>query len=154
MEASCCVDRKIFLSPASASSRARTLASRPTINGVICCGKMTMSRTGIMGTRFISCFSRVNMQAPELQFARLGSRPLQERPASESEPYISQKPERRLLAGFLEQTPIDFAAADHVSGDHEIAHALLHGQVIHQFQHEVFEDHTQAARADLALKSQ
>jgi hypothetical protein len=26
-----------------------------------------MSRTGIMGTRFISCFSRLNIGAPELQ---------------------------------------------------------------------------------------
>src|SRR2546430_8313174 len=42
------------------------ISSRPTINGVICCGKMTMSRTGIIGTRLISCFSRVNMGAPEL----------------------------------------------------------------------------------------
>src|SRR6202007_2454475 len=70
-EASCCVERKIFLSPARASSSARTLASRPTINGVICCGKMTMSRTGIIGTRFISCFSRLNMRAPGLPKPRL-----------------------------------------------------------------------------------
>ena len=60
-EASCCVARKIFLSPASASSSARTEASRPTMNGCIICGKMTMSRTGIMGTRFNSFFSRLNM---------------------------------------------------------------------------------------------
>jgi hypothetical protein len=31
---------------------------------------MTMSRTGIIGTRFISCFSRVNMQAPETPLRR------------------------------------------------------------------------------------
>jgi len=29
-----------------------------------------------------------------------------------------------------------------------------HGKVVHQFQHEVFEDHTQAARSNLALKCQ
>src|SRR5579864_3251645 len=130
-EASCCVERKIFLSLASASSSARTLASRPTINGVICCGKMTISRTGIIGTRFISCFSRVNMQAPEL-------------------PQTPKKP----LASLLEQTPVDLVAANHVGGHHEIAYSLLHRQVVHQLQHEVFEDHTQAARADFALKSQ
>src|SRR5215469_7802555 len=157
MEASCCVDRKIFLSPASASSRARTLASRPTINGVICCGKMTISRTGIIGMRFISCFSRVNIQAPELlKAARFRKRALQNRRPPQPFAALRVRGGRYnpLLAGFLKQTPIDFATANHIRGDHEIAHALLHRQVVHQFQHEVFEDHTQAARADLALKSQ
>src|SRR5579862_4585769 len=57
MEASCWVARKIFLSPAIASSRARTLDSRPTTNGVIMNGKMTTSRMGIIGNRFVSDFS-------------------------------------------------------------------------------------------------
>src|SRR5437763_12778171 len=57
VEASCCVARKIFLSPAIASSRARTLDSRPTTNGVIMYGKMTTSRMGIMGRRLVSDFS-------------------------------------------------------------------------------------------------
>src|SRR5277367_6049317 len=134
MEASCCVERNIFLSPASASSSARTLASRPTMNGVICCGKMTMSRTGIIGTRFNSCFSRLNM-GPLNFTARC-----QEQPRLQNET-------RNGLSGFFEQTPVDLAGADHIRGDHEIAHLPLHGEVIHQLQHEVFEDHTQAARA-------
>src|SRR6266849_8982719 len=125
MDASCCVDRKIFLSPASASSRARTLASRPTMNGVICCGKMTMSRTGIMGTRFISCFSRVNIQSPGFCSCGSGTAANQDRSPSG-------------LSGLLEQAPIDFAGADHVRCDHEVAHLPLHGKVVHQFQHEVF----------------
>src|SRR5947209_2061057 len=56
-EASCWVARKIFLSPASASSSARTLDSRPTTKGVIMYGKMTTSRMGIMGNRLLSDFS-------------------------------------------------------------------------------------------------
>ena len=56
-DASCCVARKIFLSPASASSSARTLDSRPTTNGVIMYGKMTTSRMGIIGNRLVSDFS-------------------------------------------------------------------------------------------------
>ncbi len=56
-EASCCVARKIFLSARRASSRARTLESRPTTNGVIMCGKMTTSRIGIIGSRRLSVFS-------------------------------------------------------------------------------------------------
>src|SRR5450755_1088565 len=57
MEASCWVARKIFLSAARASSRARTLDSRPTTNGVIMKGKMTTSRMGIMGSFLDSNFS-------------------------------------------------------------------------------------------------
>src|SRR5579859_2423228 len=57
MEASCCVARKIFLSASRASSRARTLDSRPTTNGVIMNGKMTTSRMGIMGSFLDSYFS-------------------------------------------------------------------------------------------------
>src|SRR5579864_4533441 len=137
-EASCCVERKIFLSLASASSSARTLASRPTMNGVICWGKMTMSRTGIIGTRFNSCFSRLNIKAPEN--SSCGGRSRGWNPAGS--------------AGLFQQAPINFASAHHIRGDHEVAHFALHGEVVHEFQHEVFENHTQAARADLALKSQ
>src|ERR1051326_5349427 len=65
MDASCCVARKIFLSPAMASSNARTLDSRPTTNGVIMNGKMTTSRMGIIGRRFVSDFSlEVNIVLP------------------------------------------------------------------------------------------
>ena len=56
-EASCWVARKIFLSPANASSRACTLDSRPTTNGVIMYGKMTTSRMGIIGSFLLSNFS-------------------------------------------------------------------------------------------------
>src|SRR4051794_10503854 len=72
VEASCWVARKIFLSPANASSRARTLDSRPTTNGVIMYGKMTTSRMGIIGNRLVSGFSlevsmSVVMQEPAAQ---------------------------------------------------------------------------------------
>src|SRR5260370_17747565 len=130
-EASCCVERKIFLSPASASSSARTLASRLTMNGVICCGKMTMSRTGIMGTRFISCFSRVNIQSPGFCSCGRGT------PASQDSSPSG-------LSGLLQQTPIDFAGAHHVRRDTEVAHLPLHGKLQHQSHHESFANTTQA----------
>src|ERR1700748_1071023 len=57
VEASCCVARQIFLSPAIPSSSARTLDSRPTTKGVIMKGKMTTSRIGIIGRRLVSDFS-------------------------------------------------------------------------------------------------
>ena len=51
-------DKKIFLATQhDASSNARTLDSRPTTNGVIMYGKMTTSRMGIIGRRFVSDFS-------------------------------------------------------------------------------------------------
>ena len=56
IEASCWVARKIFLSPASASSSARTLDSRPTTKGVIMYGKMTTSRMGIIGRALYPIF--------------------------------------------------------------------------------------------------
>src|ERR1700730_2816971 len=56
--------------------------------------------------------------------------------------------------GLLEQTPIDFVAANHFRGHHKVPDFALHRQVVHQLQHEVFEDHAQAACADFALKSQ
>src|ERR1043166_2908446 len=75
MEASCWVARKIFLSPAMASSRARTLDSRPTTNGVIMYGKMTTSRIGIIGRRFVSDFSlEVSIALPKGYDADLGLR--------------------------------------------------------------------------------
>ncbi len=58
------------------------------------------------------------------------------------------------LSCFFEQAPIDFAAADHVSGDDEVAHFALSREVIHQVKHQVFENHAQAARADFALQGQ
>src|SRR5271165_345751 len=57
MEASCCVARKILRSDASASSRARTLDSRPTTKGVIMYGKITTSRIGLIGSRLLSVLS-------------------------------------------------------------------------------------------------
>src|SRR5262249_55934691 len=49
---------------------------------------------------------------------------------------------------------VDLAGPNHVFGDHEIANLPLHREVIHHFQHEVFEDHAQAPRANFALESQ
>src|SRR5450631_3201530 len=77
MEASCWVARKIFLSAASASSKARTLDSRPTTNGVIMKGKMTTSRMGIMGSFLDSNFSLdVVTESPWGKGQRYGQRQL------------------------------------------------------------------------------
>src|SRR5207302_1828476 len=90
MEASCWVARKIFLSAARASSNARTLDSRPTTNGVIIYGKITTSRMGIMGRRFVSDLSlevSMDIQNPEVR---------------------SQKPEGELSTGIQDLSWIRF----------------------------------------------
>src|SRR5580704_2985189 len=115
---------KIFLSPASASSRARTDASRPTMKGCIISGKITISRTGIIGTRFTSVFSRLNIGS----FSAKG------------------------LTCLFQQTPINFASFHHIAGDNEVAKFSLCGQVVHHFEHEDFEKHAQATRADFAFE--
>src|SRR6476660_2027162 len=112
------------------------------MNGVICCGKMTMSRTGIIGTRFISCFSRLNIRAPEFT------------PRARANSDSGNADARSGLSGLFEQTPVDLAGPNHVFGYHEIANLPLHREVVHHFQHEVFEDHAQAPSADVALESQ
>jgi len=53
-----------------ASSSARTLDSRPTTKGVIIYGKITTSRMGIIGRRFVSDFSLIVSM-----FLRKGSLP-------------------------------------------------------------------------------
>ena len=85
-----------------------------------------MSRTGIMGTRFTSSFS-----IEHGSFLRQG---------------IFRQP------GFFEQAPVDFAALHHFRGHDEVAELPLSGQVIHHFEHEVFEDHAQAAGSHFALQ--
>src|SRR5258708_29735196 len=98
---------------------------------------MTMSRNGLIGTRFISCFARLNIRTPENQLRSIPS----SRKGAGS-------------ASLLQQTPINFGSAKHVRTYDKITHLALHRQVVHQLQHEVFENHAQAARANLALKSQ
>ena len=58
-----------------------------------------------------------------------------------------------VLAGFFKQAQAQIAALDHVLGDFEVAHALVAWQVIHQVEHELFEDHAQTAGTHLAGES-
>src|SRR5712692_9639141 len=115
MLASCCVARKIFLSPASASSSARTLDSHPTTNGVIMCGKMTTSRMGIIGSRRVSDFSFDVSMRKEVR---------------------SQKSESRDSSGLFKQCHVDLLRHHHFLGDQELADLLIRRQVIHQVQHQ------------------
>src|SRR6266436_6114584 len=132
MEASCWVARKIFLSPAIASSRARTLDSRPTTNGVIMNGNMTTSRMGIIGNRFVSDFSfEVSMYLRDFgcqmsDFGCVG-------------PISEIRHLKILLAGLFEQRQADLLGQHHFLRDLKLAHLLIGRDVVHQVQHQVLE---------------
>src|ERR1700716_1356507 len=125
MLASCCVARNIFLSLARASSSARTLDSRPTTNGVIMYGKMTTSRMGIIGSFLLSNFSF----GFDNSFSRLWS---------------------LLACCFFDHGQRDVSFLHHLAGHFKFLNFLLAGQTIHQFEHEFFQNHAQAAGADFA----
>src|ERR1035438_1459141 len=128
MDASCWVARKIFLSPAMASSSARTLDSRPTTNGVIIYGKMTTSRIGIIGRRLVSDFSfEVSIILPRRIHCPLS-------------------PDRGMwwklgLTGLFQYCKTDFLREHHLFGHLELPDFLIGRQVIHEIEHQVFENH-------------
>src|ERR1017187_6796038 len=142
IEASCWVARKIFLSLAMASSNARTLDSRPPTNGVIMYGKMTTSRIGIIGRRFVSDFSfEVSIDLPWRDWHN-------------PSPQVRGVFRNLRLTGFFQYCKTDFLREHHLFGDLELAYFLVGWQVVHQIQHQVFENHPQATRAHLALHGQ
>src|SRR5262245_44055944 len=57
---------------------------------------------------------------------------------------------RTVLAGFFERKD-DAAIDDHLGGHHQFFHLLLAGESVHRVEHQLFQDHPQAPRADFAL---
>src|SRR3954466_1949508 len=124
IDASCCAARKMRLSLPSACSSARVEDGRPMTNGIIMWGKTTTSRRGTIGR--VSYSSMVNeCLMPNDENPLRSSRLLDERD------------------GF-------FLAHDDLAGDDALADLLLARERIHQVEHQIFDDHAQAARADLA----
>src|SRR5579864_2027468 len=115
MLASCWVARKIFLSEASASSRACTLDSRPTTNGVIMYGKMTTSRMGIIGNFLVSNFSL---------------------------DVVTESP-KKLLSCLFHHGERRAVLLYHLLGYFEFLHFLLAREMVHQIEHQFFQNHAQ-----------
>src|SRR5208337_2447760 len=55
-------------------------------------------------------------------------------------------------ARFFQQAEGEILALDHVAGDFQVADSLVVGQVEHEVEHQLFEDHAQAARSNLAAQ--
>src|SRR5205823_2394111 len=58
----------------------------------------------------------------------------------------------RFLTGFLDECYRLVLREPHPPGDGDLTDFLLVGHLIHQAEHQVFDDHAQPARADLALE--
>src|SRR6202521_1515134 len=144
MLASCCVARNIFLSLARASSSARTLGSRPTTNGVIMYGKMTTSRMGIIGSFLLSNFSFGFDNSVSRLWSLFGRWSLVARIPISERLTTNDRSARR----FLNHGQRDVPLLDHLAGHFKFLNFLLAGQTIHQFQHEFFQNHSQAPCAN------
>src|SRR6266850_7229308 len=126
--ASCCAARKMRLSLPSAWSSARVDEGRPITNGIIMCGKTTTSRNGTIGSvSYSSIWWMTNVQCRRAAFR---------------------------LPGFFYQRDRLFFVLHDLAGDDALPDLLLAGQRVHQVEHQVLDDHPQAARADLARQRQ
>src|SRR5689334_16032551 len=165
MLASCWVAKKILLSAASASSKARTLDSRPTTNGVIMYGKITTSRMGIIGSFFVSNFSfGVVTLAPKSYFERNSCTVTS--PQADAPQYTERRGVRvsllipfsilsnpdgkptstcvlLALTSLVHHRQRDIPPFDHIAGHLELFDLLLARQVVHEIQHELFQNHAQ-----------
>src|SRR5260370_10516953 len=140
MLASCWVARNIFLSLARACSSARTLDSRPTTNGVIMYGKMTTSRMGIIGSFLLSNFSLGFDNSVSRLWSSFMAAPSWRRALCDARGVLT--------CCFFDHGQRDVPFLHHLAGHFKFLNFLLAGQTIHQFQHEFFQNHAQAAGAN------
>src|SRR4051812_25294193 len=127
-EASCCAARKIRLSLSSAWSRARVDDGRPMTNGIIMCGKTTTSRSGTIGR--VSYTSNGDSMVV-----------MAEGTAGELD-----------LPGLFNQRDRLVLRHDDFARNSDFANLLLVRHLIHQIEHQVFDDHAQPARPDFAFE--
>src|SRR5208337_908592 len=76
-------------------------------------------------------------------------RPKKQMGATEAAP-LSNRPSCGRLSRLLHYRHAHVALLNHVGGDLEFLHAPLAGQVVHEVEHQLFQDHAQAARPDFA----
>src|SRR4030095_3066626 len=113
VDASCCAARKLRLSFPSACSSARVDDGRPMTKGIIMCGNTTTSRSGTMGR--VSITSAFSLSRPNTGGGA--------------------------LAYLLDQRNGLLPVQDDLAGHHALFHLLHRGQVVHQVEHQVLDDH-------------
>src|SRR5262245_14677492 len=97
-------------------------------------GKTTTSRRGTMGN--VSITSILSLSRPNM---------LNEAPPEGREALLPAA-----STHLLDESDRLFPVEDHVARHHALLDLLHRGEVVHELQHEVFDDHPQAAGADLA----
>src|SRR5437867_2560416 len=120
--ASCWAERKIRLPLMSACSRALMELARPITKGIIMCGNTTTSRSGTMGR--VSITSAFSLSRPSTGGGA--------------------------LAHLLDEGDGLLPVQDDLAGHHALLHLLHRGQVVHQVEHQVLDDHPQPPGPDLA----
>src|SRR6266571_441125 len=136
--ASCWAERKMRLPFTSAYSRALMELGRPITNGIIMCGNTTTSRSGTIGR--VSITSVLSFSFPNIPQAH----------RSRHQCDTTRSPEgRAALTDLLDEGDGLLAVEHDLPGHHALLHLLHRGQVVHQVEHQVLDDHPQAARPDL-----
>src|SRR3954447_273097 len=117
-------------------------------------GKITTSRMGIMGSRLVSVLSFVvtifsfYADCPTNCENKNDATVIPEGKTAGSEFFGSKI---RELAGLFEHSHIDLLGQDHLLRDHKLTDLLEGGEIVHQVQHQVFQDHPEASSSNLAL---
>src|ERR1035441_1263875 len=103
---------------------------------------MTTSRMGIIGRRFVSDFSfEVSIVLP----TGIGTTPV---------PRCAVCSVVLRLTGLFQYCKTDSLRNHHLFGDLKLAYFFIGRQVVHEIEHQVFEDHAQTAGAHFALHGQ
>src|SRR6266404_1916576 len=118
----------MVLSPRSAASRARTLAGRPMTKATIVYGKTTTSRIGTIG-HLTTSVGVLSLNSFMITY-------------------------KLLLPCLLQNGQRCAPAFHHLTGHHKLFDLLVRRKHIHYIEHQLFENHSQSASADLAFASE
>src|SRR4029450_11693603 len=116
---------------------------RPITNGIIMCGNTTKSRKGTIGK--VSITSPLSLSRGERSEA---TRP-PARPRRQGEGRYSSRPFDP-LSDLLDEGDRLLPVEHHFPGDHALLDLLHRGEVVHEVQHQVLDDHPQPTCPDLA----
>src|SRR5262245_19534602 len=118
--------------------------ARPITKGIIMCGNTTTSRSGTIGS--VSITSALSLSLPNICSQPRDAAPLLLTSVGGVRLWRVRRPG---LPDLLDQGDGLLPVQHDVPGDHALLDFLHRGQVVHQVEHQVLDDHPQTARADL-----